>query len=164
MVMHETGELAHRDAEDLRGARHVPASRDDDVEGFGQKCRVVLVLRVDGQLVPLPTLAPEFAGLMMLAIGRGSSLERESEPKARERLLAVDLLLAALGGCWWPIEITADWMQALAAWLPTGWTMGAMHQLVNFAHPPSSAVGAVAALSLGALVLGWLGARGFRYE
>ncbi len=76
----------------------------------------------------------------------------------------VTLLLAALGGCWWPIEITADWMQTLAAWLPTGWTMGAMHQLVNFAHPPSSAVGAVTALLVGALVLGWLGARSFRYE
>jgi ABC-type Na+ efflux pump permease subunit len=74
------------------------------------------------------------------------------------------LLLAALGGCWWPIEITADWMQTLASWLPTGWTMGAMHQLVNFAHPPSSAVGAVLALSAGALVLGWVAARGFRYE
>ncbi|MCB9916021.1 MAG: ABC transporter permease [Planctomycetes bacterium] len=74
------------------------------------------------------------------------------------------LLLAALGGCWWPIEITPSWMQSLARFLPTGATMDAMHQLVNFGNPPSAALGAVLALGAGALALGWLGARGFRYQ
>jgi len=73
------------------------------------------------------------------------------------------LLLAALGGCWWPIEITADWMQALAAWLPTGWTMDALHQLIHFGHGPASALRSVALLLAGALVLGGLAARKLRY-
>jgi ABC-type multidrug transport system permease subunit len=30
-------------------------------------------------------------------------------------------VLAALGGCWWPIEITPQWMQQLQLFLPTGW-------------------------------------------
>ena len=42
------------------------------------------------------------------------------------------LLLAALGGCWWPIEITPQWMQNLANFLPTGWIMDAMHKLMYF--------------------------------
>lgn len=32
-------------------------------------------------------------------------------------------LLAAWGGCWWPIEITPEWLQKFAMFLPTGWTM-----------------------------------------
>ena len=42
------------------------------------------------------------------------------------------LLLAALGGCWWPIEITTQWMQNLASFLPTGWIMDILHKLMYF--------------------------------
>lgn len=42
------------------------------------------------------------------------------------------LLLAALGGCWWPIEITPEWMQSLANFLPTGWIMNILHKLMYF--------------------------------
>ena len=44
----------------------------------------------------------------------------------------VSMLLAALGGCWWPIEITPEWMQQLALFLPTGWVMDALHKLMYF--------------------------------
>jgi len=42
------------------------------------------------------------------------------------------LLLAALGGCWWPIEVAPAWMQQLAMFLPTGWVMDALHRLMYF--------------------------------
>ncbi|KAA3638601.1 MAG: ABC transporter permease [Proteobacteria bacterium] len=42
------------------------------------------------------------------------------------------LLLAALGGCWWPIEVAPAWMQQLALFLPTGWVMDALHRLMYF--------------------------------
>lgn len=42
------------------------------------------------------------------------------------------LLLAALGGCWWPIEVAPVWMQQLALFLPTGWVMDALHRLMYF--------------------------------
>lgn len=74
------------------------------------------------------------------------------------------MVLAALGGCWWPIEVTAGWMQELARWLPTGWTMGALHHLVNFGHGPETAVGPVLALLVGALVLAAAAARWFRFQ
>lgn len=72
--------------------------------------------------------------------------------------------LAALGGCWWPIEVTPGWMQALARILPTGWTMEALHRLVSFEAGAASALPQVAAILAGALVLGAIAAQQFRYE
>lgn len=42
------------------------------------------------------------------------------------------MLLAALGGCWWPIEVAPEWMQKIALFLPTGWVMDALHKLMYF--------------------------------
>ena len=50
------------------------------------------------------------------------------------------LLLAALGGCWWPIEVAPEWMQKLAMFLPTGWVMDALHQLMYFGGSLSDVV------------------------
>ena len=74
------------------------------------------------------------------------------------------MILAALGGCWWPIEITPPWMQSLALGLPTGWTMDALHKLVNFGYAPGSAAPHVAALVVAAVLCGWGGAKIFRYQ
>lgn len=74
------------------------------------------------------------------------------------------MVLAALGGAWWPIEITPDWMKALAMALPSGWTMDALHQLVSFGYGASSAAPHVAALTVTALALGWASARVFKYQ
>ena len=73
-------------------------------------------------------------------------------------------LLAALGGCWWPVEITPPWMQTLASLLPTGWTMDALHQLISFRAGPSAVWPHLAALAGVALLAGWLGARRFRFD
>jgi len=74
------------------------------------------------------------------------------------------MVLAGLGGAWWPIEVTPEWMQKLALFLPTGWVMDALHKLVNFAYPPPVAFPHLAGLLGGALVLGWVGAKTFRYD
>jgi ABC-2 type transport system permease protein len=74
------------------------------------------------------------------------------------------IVLAALGGCWWPIEITPAWMQSLAATLPTGWAMNGLHQLIHFGNGPSSAFGSIALLLVSSLVLGVASVRIFRYQ
>ncbi|MDF1798278.1 MAG: ABC transporter permease [Planctomycetota bacterium] len=74
------------------------------------------------------------------------------------------MVLAALGGCWWPIEIVPGWMQSLASMIPTGWTMEAMHSLVHYGHGPASVLPNLALLGSGALALGALAARTFRFE
>jgi ABC-type Na+ efflux pump permease subunit len=99
------------------------------------------------------------AGLAILV----ANIARTPAQTAGLGVLATQVL-AALGGCWWPIEITPPWMQKLALVLPTGWAMNALHKLVNFGDPPAAAIPHVVALFAGALVLGWLGARVFKYQ
>ncbi len=72
--------------------------------------------------------------------------------------------LAALGGCWWPIEVTPGWMQAIQNFLPTGWTMDALHQLISFQSGAASAVPQVLILVVAALLIGFLAVRRFEYQ
>ncbi len=72
-------------------------------------------------------------------------------------------VLAGLGGCWWPIEITPRWAQHFALLLPTGWTMDAMHKLVNFGSSPAEVLRHLAASVIGAVVFGWVLAKKFRF-
>jgi len=73
-------------------------------------------------------------------------------------------ILAALGGCWWPIEITPEWMQSLQMLIPTGWTMDALHKLISFEAGAVSAIPNVVALLIGALLIAALAINRFRYE
>ncbi|MDH3554055.1 MAG: ABC transporter permease, partial [Gammaproteobacteria bacterium] len=65
------------------------------------------------------------AGLLLGSLAR-------TEGQAAGLGVLVANLLAALGGCWWPIEITPDWVQGLQKLIPTGWTMDALHKLISF--------------------------------
>ncbi len=73
-------------------------------------------------------------------------------------------VLAALGGCWWPIEITRPWMQKLALFLPTGWAMDAMHKLVSFGAPASSVLPHIGIMFAASIVMGWIAVRTFRFQ
>lgn len=73
-------------------------------------------------------------------------------------------LLAALGGCWWPIEVTPEWMQMLQKLIPTGWTMDALHKLISFQAEPMTVVVNILLLIAAAILFGVLAARRFRYE
>ncbi len=41
-------------------------------------------------------------------------------------------IMAALGGCWWPLEIVPATLRVIAHCVPTGWAMDALHQLISF--------------------------------
>lgn len=73
------------------------------------------------------------------------------------------LSLCALGGQWWPIEVTPPWMQKLAMCLPTGWTMDALHQLALFHAGPSVAIPHLTALLVASAILGIVGSRTLRF-
>ena len=73
-------------------------------------------------------------------------------------------VLAALGGCWWPIEITPGWVQKLALLLPTGWTMDALHKLMSFGAAPAAVLPHLAAQAGLAVACAWLLARRFRFQ
>jgi len=44
------------------------------------------------------------------------------------------LAMAALGGCWWPIEIVSRPFQIIAFCLPTGWAIHGIHRIISFGH------------------------------
>lgn len=114
----------------------------------------------------LPMLACVFlayaALLAALALLLGNFAR--SEGQAIGLAVLATNIFAALGGCWWPIEVTPRAMQKLALFLPTGWTMDAVHKLVSFGAPASSALPHVIGMGLGAIVLGALAARTFRFQ
>ncbi len=72
--------------------------------------------------------------------------------------------LAALGGCWWPIEVTPDWMQFVQKLTPTGWTMDALHKLISFEAGALAAVANFVTLTIAALAVGALAVNRFRYQ
>ena len=73
-------------------------------------------------------------------------------------------LLAALGGCWWPIEVAPAWMQFIQKLIPTGWTMDALHKLISFQAGAASVIPNILLLLAATAVFGGLAARRFRYE
>jgi ABC-type Na+ efflux pump permease subunit len=38
--------------------------------------------------------------------------------------------MAALGGCWWPLEIVPEWMRKISLVLPTGWGFDALNRVM----------------------------------
>jgi len=72
--------------------------------------------------------------------------------------------LAALGGCWWPIEITPQWMQMIQKLTPTGWTMDAMHKLISFQSGASSVLPQLALLLIATIAIASLAAKRFQYQ
>ncbi len=44
----------------------------------------------------------------------------------------VSMVLAAMGGCWWPSEVMPRWLWSAAHVFPTAWAMDAFHALISF--------------------------------
>ena len=72
--------------------------------------------------------------------------------------------LAALGGCWWPIEITPDWMQMIQKLTPTGWTMDAMHKLISFQSGAASVIPQLLLLVPATIIIAAYSAKRFQYQ
>jgi len=66
------------------------------------------------------------AGLSVL-IGSTARTSRQAESLS----LVLALTMSALGGLWWPLEVTPKAYQAVGHAVPTGWAMDAMHDLVS---------------------------------
>jgi hypothetical protein len=72
--------------------------------------------------------------------------------------------LAALGGCWWPIEVTPQWMQMIQKVTPTGWTMDAMHKLISFQSGALSVLPELALLLAATAAIALFAAKKFQYQ
>ena len=72
--------------------------------------------------------------------------------------------LAALGGCWWPIEITPAWMQMIQKLTPTGWTMDAMHKLISFQSGAASVIPQLLLLVSATVLIAAYAAKRFQFQ
>jgi ABC-type multidrug transport system permease subunit len=85
---------------------------------------------------------------------------------AEEKVIGVSVLvslsMAALGGCWWPLEIAPDLFKTLAHLVPTGWAMDALHQVISFGGGFAEAKEEIGVLVLFGAVANWAASRYFR--
>jgi len=99
------------------------------------------------------------AGLSVL-IG---SLSRSSR-RAETLSLVLSLTMCALGGLWWPLEITPRAYQTVGHFIPTGWAMDAMHNLMSRGYSLSGVMPQVLVLLGFAVVFSAAAVAAFRYE
>jgi ABC-2 type transport system permease protein len=101
-------------------------------------------------------MASSFGGLT-------AALTRTSAQLTSFSTLAVTVT-SALGGLWWPLDVTPVWMQTLAKILPTYWGMSALQDVILRGASFSSILPSTAILiGFGFLFL-LVGSRVFRYE
>ena len=66
--------------------------------------------------------------------------------------VVASLVLAPLGGCWWPLFITPEWMQSLAKITPHGWANTGFNKLMLFGAEFGDVTQELAALAAFALI------------
>ncbi|MBP7866198.1 MAG: ABC transporter permease [Acidobacteria bacterium] len=75
--------------------------------------------------------------------------------------ILLTLVMSALGGCWWPLEVVTPVMRTVAFLFPTGWAMDAFHRIYSFGGDLPDIVQHVAVLAGMAAVFYALAARFF---
>jgi ABC-2 type transport system permease protein len=74
------------------------------------------------------------------------------------------MVLAALGGCWWPSEVMPRWLWRAAHVLPTPWAMDGFHALISFGHGLDAVLLPAAVLLGFAALFAMLGSRFLRLD
>lgn len=72
---------------------------------------------------------------------------RDPDRAASSGVLAT-MIMAALGGCWWPLEVVPPTFKAIAKLFPTGWAMTALQDVISFGHGPAAVLPELGALLL----------------
>lgn len=88
----------------------------------------------------------------------------KSEEQANGISLLLSLTLAPLGGAWWPLEITPQFMQVIGHLSPVAWAMDAFHKLIFNGGTLVNILPELGVLLLFVLVFFAIGIRGFKYE
>ena len=71
----------------------------------------------------------------------------------------VSMVMAAMGGCWWPSEVMPAWLRTAVHVFPTTWAMDGLHALISFGRGfPAVVVPCAVLLGFGA-AFSWIGAR-----
>ncbi len=74
------------------------------------------------------------------------------------------MVMAAFGGCWWPLEVVSEPLQRLALVFPTGWAMRALHGTISFGLGLQGVLVPLAVLLGFALVFSVVAAKSLRID
>ena len=86
----------------------------------------------------------------------------KSQRAASSAGVLLSLILAPLGGCWWPLFITPRWMQFLANFTPHGWATEGFNKMMVFGADFSAAIPNMLALVGFAVAFGLVAVLKFR--
>jgi ABC-2 type transport system permease protein len=138
------GLLDERDWGTLDRLRTMPAPIDVTLLAkllarFTVGCVQMIVLLLVGRLafgislgpeplaLALPTAGIVFAGTAFGLVVAGLAPSREAVLPLGSIVI---ITMAAVGGCWWPIDLEPRWMQRAALAFPTTWAMAAYNDLM----------------------------------
>lgn len=113
----------------------------------------ILLFKVDAGYTPWMTFGVTFA-LVLCASAFGLLVAAVAKSRGAAGAMAVfaSMIMAPLGGCWWPLFLMPAWMQTLAKITPHAWANSAFGKLLFFAAAPRAAMAEILALlAFGAL-------------
>lgn len=74
------------------------------------------------------------------------------------------MVMAAFGGCWWPLEVVSKPLKMLALAFPTGWAMRTLHGVISFGQTLGEMGTNLLVLAGFAVVFGFLASRSLRVD
>lgn len=92
-----------------------------------------------------------------------AALTRTAAQLTALSVLSVNVL-SALGGLWWPLDLTPAWMQSVSNFLPTYWGMQALQDVILRGAGVMAVLPHTAVLLGFALIFASIGSRAFKYE
>jgi ABC-2 type transport system permease protein len=123
----------------------------------------ILVFNLDLGLAPAGAIVLSILMIIMSsAFGLMLATIVRTERSASSIATLTSLVLAPLGGCWWPLFITPRWMQFMAKLTRHGWATTGFNKLIVFGADFSAAVPEMLALIAFAAVFGIIALWRFR--
>jgi len=123
----------------------------------------LLAFRIDLGLSPAAVI---ILSLLMVIMSAAFAIMLATLTKTQRSADALgvllSLVLAPLGGCWWPLFITPKWMQFIAKITPHGWANTGFNELMVFGGNFSGAVPSMLALAGFTLLFGIIAIMRFR--
>ena len=74
------------------------------------------------------------------------------------------MVMAAFGGCWWPLEVVSKPLKMVALAFPTGWAMRTLHGVISFGQTLGEMGMNLMVLAGFAVVFGFLASRSLRVD
>lgn len=125
----------------------------------------IFIFNIDLGIAPLAVVIISILMILMSsAFGVMLATFVKTEKSASSIGVLTSLILAPLGGCWWPLFITPEWMQFISKITPHAWATDAFNKLMVFGSDFNSVVTNMLVLVGFMVVFGIIAVLRFRTE